>query len=153
MPNATSNLTEGTTLRFQGKTYVVIQRKPVNYLVAREGDNKVFNLRRSSTIEVVGTDLAWMSEALLQRENAKAERRAIVGSDDANVGINPDGTARFLPGTPVLITGKGAGRWEGKQGVIVKKFSVRYRVNVDGLIVNVPFAMTRRVQKAVVTDF
>lgn len=131
----------GVTVMFQGIEYVIVKSNPKNYVIAtREG--KQYRLNKTAAMTTTGTDIAWLNEVV----KATVERKiASTGLDatDENVGITPEGFPRFRAGQEVRITGRGAGRFEGKTGIIGRVNKTRYAVVVTGIgQVNVPFAMT-----------
>ncbi len=113
---------EGDVIEYQGKQYVVVKCNNVNWRIADRA-GKTYNLRNTAPVQHKGQDWDWFTEVM----RAKA----------------PEGP-RFKVGDVVVIDGKGAGQWRGREAKILKVNQVRYRVLVDGYSqVNVPFAMVR----------
>lgn len=136
-------LTPGDTFMFRGTEYVIVKVNPKNYNIAtREGAQ--YRLNRMAPIEHTGRDTAWLREARKLRVEQNLAQSGMT-ADDPNAGVYASGLPRFTTGTRVRITGKGAGRFEGKTGTIAKVNRVRYSVAVDGMgKVNVPFTMAVR---------
>lgn len=143
--STTRFLNPADTIQFRGTEYVIVKVNPKNYRIAdRQG--KQYNLDRRNKIEFLGRDYGWLSEVEQSIAKRQAEARTKgVDTSDESTGIRADGRPRFRAGQEVRITGRGAGRFEGKTGTIAKVNRTRYAVSIGGNDADrvlVPFGMT-----------
>lgn len=122
----TRMLNPGSKVRLYSNTRtiegIIVKVNPKNYRV-KATDGRMYNAPRRMRLEFLGMDKAGLHEAMVQPYAA------------------PEAPT-FKAGDPVKITGKGAGRFEGIEGLIAKVNRTRYAVIIEGTgQVNVPFSM------------